>query len=256
MAKKGSSILYHEWVLKYRDELTEAEFGKLYLAIVDYDHDGVEPVFEDRLLRTIWKEMKEGLDENRAKWDHRCKANRGNGKLGGRPKKKKEEPETEGNPMGSDGLEEEPTETQSVIFSKNKTQKTMTNDLMTYDYMTNSSCSSIYNPTDTEMQTIIDTWNSQSCTQPIQKIPFGQRRYSNTLLCINNNLDGFLSVIKDVDKQEWFQKQSRERRNVKYDWFVDPNNYIKVVEGNYRYLGTESHKETEMERKLRMLEEM
>lgn len=111
-------------------------------------------------------------------------------------------------------------------------------------------------PTSDQMQLIIDTWNSQNCTHPIKNIPFGNYRYSHTLMCIDNDLDSFLDVIRDVDNQEWFKKQKQENRPVKYDWFVDPNNYIKVVEGNYRYLGIESHKETEAERKMRMLEEM
>lgn len=110
-------------------------------------------------------------------------------------------------------------------------------------------------PTSAQMQQIIDIWNSQKVTQKINKIPFGNYRYTNTLRCIDNDIDSFINTIKDIDNQAFFQKQFRERNPIKYDWFVDPNNYIKVVEGNYKNLIVKETAETEQERKLRMIME-
>ena len=103
-----------------------------------------------------------------------------------------------------------------------------------------------------EMETIVSLWNSMKCTHPIKTMEFGTRRYNNTRLCARDNLDEFLDTIRSIDEQEWFQKGAEERMPVKYDWFCDPNNYVKVVEGNYRYLKKE---ETEAERKIRMIME-
>lgn len=107
----------------------------------------------------------------------------------------------------------------------------------------------------TDLDEIIATWNTQSCTHKIDRIPFGGRRYSNTMICINNNLPNFLLTIKDLDNQAWFADRAKRNDPLKYDWFVDPNNYIKVTEGNYRDLRQAEHKETDQERALRMIEE-
>lgn len=107
----------------------------------------------------------------------------------------------------------------------------------------------------TDIDEIIATWNAQSCTHKIDKIPFGGRRYSNTMICINNNLPNFLLTIKDLDNQAWFADRAKRHDPLKYDWFIDPNNYIKVVEGNYRDLRQAEHRETDQERALRMIEE-
>ena len=107
----------------------------------------------------------------------------------------------------------------------------------------------------TDLDEIISTWNAQNCTHKIDRIPFGGRRYSNTMICINNNLPNFLLTIKDLDNQAWFADRAKRNDPLKYDWFVDPNNYIKVTEGNYRDLRQAEHKETDQERALRMIEE-
>lgn len=110
-------------------------------------------------------------------------------------------------------------------------------------------------PAQTDIDEIIQTWNAQRCTRNIDKIPFGGRRYTNTMLCINNDLQAFMRTISELDQQAWFAERSRKNDLLNYDWFSDPNNYIKVTEGNYKDLRQTQHEETQQERSMRILQE-
>ena len=109
--------------------------------------------------------------------------------------------------------------------------------------------------TQTDLDAIIAEWNAQNCTRKIDKIPFGTRRYSNTMLCIGGNLPQFLLTIKELDKQAWFAERSKRKDPLNYDWFVRPDNYQKIVEGNYKDLRQTQHEETQQERSMRILQE-
>lgn len=132
--EKNSTIIYHEWVFKYEDELTDEEFGLMFKAIAHYGQDGTEPVFADRGLRLIWNDIKREIDKNRATWEHTCEVKRENGKKGGRPRKK---PETEENLQLSEKPIEKPKKTYRLKNGKNKTYENMSNEYMSNEYMSN-----------------------------------------------------------------------------------------------------------------------
>lgn len=91
-------------------------------------------------------------------------------------------------------------------------------------------------PTTSDYDGIIKLWNSCQCTQKIDRIAPMTRRENNTRLILHEySLNDFLNAIKSIDEQEYFQMQAKQRSLVGYDWFVDINNFQKVIEGNYRY---------------------
>ena len=109
--------------------------------------------------------------------------------------------------------------------------------------------------TESEVEQIMRIWNAQGCTRKINKIPFGGQRWNNMTFCINGDLPGFLKTISELDSQAWFADRARRNDLIAFDWFVNPNNYLKVTEGNYKELRQEGHVETEHERTLRLLRE-
>lgn len=109
--------------------------------------------------------------------------------------------------------------------------------------------------TESEVEQIMRIWNAQGCTRKINKIPFGGQRWNNMTFCINGDLPGFLKTISELDSQAWFADRARRNDLIAFDWFVNPNNYLKVTEGNYKELRQEGHAETEHERTLRLLRE-
>lgn len=78
---------------------------------------------------------------------------------------------------------------------------------------------------------IIETWNSQSNVKAkLTKIPVLSKRYSNTLLTIKEHgFEPFLDAIRGIDGTEFFGQWQPT-----YDWFSEPNNFLKVIEGNYK----------------------
>ena len=85
-----------------------------------------------------------------------------------------------------------------------------------------------------ERDKVIQAWNAQTVTQNIEAINPLSKREQDTRLCINGNLDKYLQTISDLDNQSFFLDQSKRGNLLKYDWFCNPNNYQKVVEGNYK----------------------
>ncbi len=85
-----------------------------------------------------------------------------------------------------------------------------------------------------ERDKVIQAWNARTVTQNIETINSLSKREQDTRLCINGNLDRYLQTINDLDNQSFFLDQSKRGNLLKYDWFCNPNNYQKVVEGNYK----------------------
>ena len=88
MADKNSMIFYYDWLEDFED-MTPEEVGLLTVAIMQYETQGVEAVFEDRAMRAVFRKMKHSVDENKERYADRVEANRANGKKGGRPKTQK-----------------------------------------------------------------------------------------------------------------------------------------------------------------------
>ena len=83
---------------------------------------------------------------------------------------------------------------------------------------------------------ILNLWNQQEVTKNIKSMPLMSRRVENTRLCLQyvDSYEAFLDVIRDIDNQGFFREQAGIGKKLRYDWFSDPNNFLKVIEGNYR----------------------
>lgn len=87
-------------------------------------------------------------------------------------------------------------------------------------------------PTDDEIiESIKSAFNSQSnITAKIQVIPPLNRRWNNIMLCVKQyGYDVVLNAIRHLDDNEFFRTWKPS-----FDWVVDPNNMLKIIEGNYK----------------------
>lgn len=90
----------------------------------------------------------------------------------------------------------------------------------------------------TDVQRCIDAWNSLSdCgIKPVQRIHSGTKRYDSLVARIREyGVDEVLSAIEKIRHSKFLQGKSGGKRQwvIKFDWFVLPNNFPKVLEGNY-----------------------
>jgi len=86
----------------------------------------------------------------------------------------------------------------------------------------------------TQFDSIIREWNSlDKNISEIQSINSGTKRYTMLQARINEyGEDKVIDAIKNVNKSS-FLKGYKKDWKITFDWFVKPNNFIKVLENNY-----------------------
>ena len=85
-----------------------------------------------------------------------------------------------------------------------------------------------------KLQPIIDSWNDLNL-QKIVSIKPGTNRY--TLLSSRIKEYGMESVLQAIDEistSDFLKGQNNKGWTITFDWFIKPNNFIKVLEGNYK----------------------
>lgn len=90
----------------------------------------------------------------------------------------------------------------------------------------------------TDVQRCVDAWNSLSdCgIKPISKMTNTSKRYQSLVARIKEySVDDVLTAIDKIRHSKFLQGRSGSKRVwiVTFDWFVLPNNFPKVLEGNY-----------------------
>lgn len=84
----------------------------------------------------------------------------------------------------------------------------------------------------TEMQTIIDAWNELPVTN-IHTLNPGTNRYKMVKARLSQyGIDAVLEAINLVSQSPFLLGRKTEFV-ITFDWFIRPNNFIKVYEGNY-----------------------
>lgn len=84
-----------------------------------------------------------------------------------------------------------------------------------------------------QMQPVIDAWNALG----LQQIKLGDStttRYKQLKARINSyGLDGVMSAIEKVKTSVFLKGDNTRGWVISFDWFIKPNNFPKVIEGNY-----------------------
>ena len=106
---RESFVMRCKWrkSLKY---LSDGDYRRMMEAMFDFAESGVKPEFENPMLMAVWAIFEEELSKDYENWLAVCERNAGNGRTGGRPRKKTENPdgfsETQRNPENPDGFSE------------------------------------------------------------------------------------------------------------------------------------------------------
>ncbi len=240
---KTTTLIYHEWADLF-EEMPPEDVKTVLLALLRYDASGEkqEVSFQNKLVSAIYKMMLDKTENNRTVYFDKCEQNRINGAKGGAPKGNqnaaKQPKTTQNNPkqpdrIGLDGIGKEKIGIDRIGEGGGGMDITP--------------------PTSAQLTEIVDAWNKQTCTGNIVGIHEGSERWENTVKSMNGDFEGLLRIIQSLDEQEWFADRARRNDPVRFDWFIRPDSYQKVAEGNYRYL--KAHEETAQERSLRLLQE-
>lgn len=84
-----------------------------------------------------------------------------------------------------------------------------------------------------ERQKVIDEWNDLGIS-PVSRLTSGTKRYTMLNARLKEyGLDAVLQAINNVRISSFLRGQNKDGWTICFDWFVKPNNFIKVLEGNY-----------------------
>lgn len=219
MSDKNSMIFYYDW-LNLFDELSNAEVGELVLAAVRYDQLGEDTPFEDRGLRVAFKALKNSIDISNDKYQEICEKRR----LAAERRWK------EANANESKSMQMHP----NANFASYTDTDTVTDTDIDTETVTETESGGGEPPqpplSDQDVRRIAKAWNEQDCTQHISGLTENRRK--KILECGDINV--FIDTINSLDRQQYLVNQAKAGKAVTFDWFVQPDNYRKVLEGNYK----------------------
>lgn len=105
----------------------------------------------------------------------------------------------------------------------------------------------------TKVQPIIDKWNSLGL-QKIVSINTGTNRYKLLNARIKEyGEEAILSAINEIQLSTFLKGQNKKSWIITFDWFIKPNNFIKVLEGNYRDKSDNTEKHSSFGESMRKL---
>lgn len=96
---------------------------------------------------------------------------------------------------------------------------------------------SVSNETDcsTDVQRILDAWNAIDGIPKVQKLsPDSKRGKSLGARIKEYGVDKVLEAIAEIPESSFLTGKAKKQFKITFDWFVLPNNFPKVLEGNYR----------------------
>lgn len=88
----------------------------------------------------------------------------------------------------------------------------------------------------TDVQRMVETWNELQNfgIKPITKLDSISKRYGSLVARIKQySVDEVLEAIEKIKCSDFLQGKNNNGWTITFDWFVRPNNFPKVLEGNY-----------------------
>ena len=86
---------------------------------------------------------------------------------------------------------------------------------------------------------IIKAWNTLGLQQ-LRSINNNTNRYTMLKARVKEySVNDVIQAIESIDKSSFLKGQNKRNWTITFDWFIRPNNFLKVLEGNYLDRGTQ-----------------
>lgn len=235
---RDSFIIYTSYKEKYA-VLSDEQFGKLFRAILEYQASGEVPQINDGMVSLAFGTIRYDIDRNNENYERVCEKRRLAGAKGGEAKA------TKSKQMVANG---------SKCYQKvAKGGKTWHND-NEYDNDNDNDNDVVYIPTGInnnkrkdnklsqreksipadDLNEIVARWNT--LPSPIPKLTVlkaGSKRYESLSARIAEyGIDNVMIAIEKIRLSSFLTGKSA-KWHISFDWFVLPNNFPKVLDGNY-----------------------
>ena len=96
----------------------------------------------------------------------------------------------------------------------------------------------------TDVRLIVDAWNGLQSygIKPISKLSSNSKRFQSLVARMKQySTTDILSAIDKIKQSDFLQGKNNSGWMITFDWFVLPNNFPKVLEGNYDNKGMEGN---------------
>ena len=89
----------------------------------------------------------------------------------------------------------------------------------------------------TDVQRVLDAWNGLGLGQIRKIVPGTQREQLLKKRIKDYGVDEVLRAVENVKKSKFLNGNNAKGWIITFDWFIKPNNFPKVLDGNYRQTG-------------------
>jgi len=139
--------------------------------------------------------------------------------------------------------------TQSKV-NKSKVNKSKVNIILSNDNMSAAADSKKLHPVD--YINIMDYWNKHSKLKSITVMTKKRKGHVNARYK-EHGLEAIYKAIDNVSKSSFLRGQNKRGWTATFDWVFLPNNFVKVLEGNYMPKDAPSSIEDDIERRVQAL---
>ena len=223
MARNYVSVPYD--YLEDMEALSDAEFGRLVRALIKYSATG-EQIALSGNERFYAKQVMRIEDNFKGAYTTRAENSSKGGKV-----KPSEAEQTEVKPSKPKYSEVKPSKTDN---NKTKTKTKTNNTFPNGNERIDSDESICPTAAQSDLHKAVDAWNALGLGQ-VSKLTAGSDRYKLLSARLKQyGLDGWMKALDEIRQSQWLRGNGNKGWVITFDWFIRPNNFPKVHDGNYR----------------------
>lgn len=229
--QKTAMLLPYEFEQIFKS-LPLEQAGLLILALYQYEHEEVEPDFSDNeILQFSWKtHIKPKIDEYKEKYKKTCEVRREAGSKGGKSNQEKQKQAKQANAT-FDKQNEKKVANQADIDRDIDGDIDRDNNINNTNVLFDQQELVEQDKPKSEYSEIMEAWNRLPVTN-IKAIK-GTRLMMLKARLKDYTIDEILSAISNIRESPFLLGQNNKGWQITFDWFIKPNNFVKVYEGNY-----------------------
>ena len=239
------SILLYTDTLRVLEELDDKQSGILFKCIKAFyeeDNDTLGIMLRDPIIRVAFVPFRESFERNRKKYEAVCERNRKNGSNGGRPRKTQNNPvgflETQNNPKNLDSESDSKSDNLSSYADKSLSVKDAKASTSSDDDAT-----LVLTPQEgggkrakDYSENVMRFWN-HTMISPVA-IPTIAKMTPKRKSMVNARVKEFginmvYNAIAKASESSFLNGGGSKGFIADFDWVFRPNNFPKVLEGNY-----------------------
>lgn len=235
--RQKSFIMYDEYAQHF-SLLSDTELGALMRAVFSYRLSGEVPELPDKAAMAF-SFIRLRLDEDARRYEETCEKNRQNGARGGRKK-------SEDVPEKSERFSEEPKRTDRFLKETEKSERFFEKPKKPDNDTDNDLDTDFDSDPDTDSETeeqnhiadaidyraVVEKYGQKCPSLPAVKILSDKRKRAIKKLRDNGvDLD---ALFETAENSDFLSGRSGKWSGCNFDWLMNYNNAIKVLEGAYR----------------------